>query len=66
MFSQAMKICAQRKAGRRKHVRHCFPSLPFPWSVALLHQSLAFCAGLYAKPCENEAPEEEAAPTPMH
>ena len=50
--SLLMKMCAQRKAGRRQ---------PFPWSLAVHHQSLAFRARLcHAK---NEAPEEEAAPT---
>ena len=45
-------MCAQRKAGRR------LPSVPFPWSLAVHHQSLAFRARLcHAK---NEAPEEEA------
>ena len=35
------------------------PSVPFPWSLAVHHQSLAFRARLcHAK---NEAPEEEAA-----
>ena len=34
------------------------PSVPFPWSLAVHHQSLAFRARLcHAK---NEAPEEEA------
>ena len=32
-------------------------SFSFPWSMALRHQSLAFCARLYAK---YEAPEEKA------
>ena len=36
----------------------CAQSVPFPWSLAVHHQSLAFCARLcHAK---NEAPEEEA------
>ena len=36
------------------------PSVPFPWSLAVHHQSLAFRARLcHAK---NEAPEEEAGP----
>ena len=34
------------------------PSIPFPWSLAVHHQSLAFRARLYDK--KNEAPEEEA------
>ena len=47
-------MCAQRKAGRRQRA-----SVPFPWSLAVHHQSLAFRARLcHAK---NEAPEEEAA-----
>ena len=33
--SLLMKMCAQRKAGRRQ-----LPSVPFPWSLALHHQSL--------------------------
>ena len=40
-LSLSMKMCAQRKAGRRQ------PSLPFPWSLAVHHQSLAFRACLY-------------------
>ena len=28
-------------------------SLPFPWSLARRHQSLAFRARLFAKPCEK-------------
>ena len=39
--SLSMKMCAQRKAGRRQ------PSVPFPWSLAVHHQSLAFRACLY-------------------
>ena len=34
------------------------PSVPFPWSLAVHHQSLAFRARLYDE--KNEAPEEEA------
>ena len=34
------------------------PSVPFPWSFAVHHQSLAFRARLYH--AKNEAPEEEA------
>ena len=34
------------------------PSVPFPWSLAVHHQSLAFRARLYD--AKNEAPEEEA------
>ena len=39
-LSLSMKFCAQRKAGR---------------SLRLRHQSLAFCARLYAKPCEKRS-----------
>ena len=55
-----MKMCAQRKAGRRQRARLLrLLSVPFPWSLAVHHQSLAFRARLcHAK---NEAPEEEAA-----
>ena len=35
------------------------PSVPFPSSLAVHHQSLAFRAPLYDE--KNEAPEEEAA-----
>ena len=34
------------------------PSVPFPWSLSVHHQSLAFRARLYD--AKNEAPEEEA------
>ena len=34
------------------------PSVPFPWSLEVYHQSLAFCARLYDE--KNEAPEQEA------
>ena len=34
------------------------PSVPFPWSLAVHHQSLAFRARLYDE--KNQAPEEEA------
>ena len=34
------------------------PSVAFPWSLAVHHQSLAFRACLYDE--KNEAPEEEA------
>ena len=34
------------------------PSVPFPWSLAVHHQSLAFRAPLYLE--KNEAPEKEA------
>ena len=47
--------CARK--GRREGDNR-LPSLPFPWSLAAHHQSLAFRARLcHAK---NEAPEEEA------
>ena len=42
--SLSMKMCAQRKAGR----------IPFPWSLAVHHQSLVFRARLYDE--KNEAP----------
>ena len=35
------------------------PSVPFPWSLAVHHQSLGFRARLYHAR-EHEAPEEEA------
>ena len=38
------------------------PSIPFPWSLAVHRQSLAFRACLYDE--KNEAPEEEAVSTP--
>ena len=38
------------------------PSVPFPWSLAVHHQSLAFRARLYH--AKNEAPGEEAAEIP--
>ena len=50
-----MKMCAQRKTGRRQLN---LPSVPFPWSLAVHHQSLAFRARLHH--AKNEAPEEEA------
>ena len=53
--SLSMKICAQRKTRRRLF---SLSSFFFPWSLALRHQSPAFCArGLCGK---NEVPEEEA------
>ena len=36
----------------------CLPSVSFPWSLAVHHQSLAFRARLYD--AKNEALEEEA------
>ena len=55
LVSFSMKMCAQRKAGRGQLN---LPSVPFPWSLAVHHQSLAFRACLYH--AKNEAPEEEA------
>ena len=51
-----------REGGKKKTGETCIASLlyGFPWFLALSHQSLAFCARLNTKPCENEAPEEEA------
>ena len=34
------------------------PSVPFPWSLAVYHQSLAFRARLYDE--KKEAPQEKA------
>ena len=51
--SLSMKMYAQRKAGRRQWV------VPFPWSLAAHHFSLAFRARLYH--AKNEARKEEAA-----
>ena len=34
-------MCAQRKAGRRQRARLRLLSVPFPWSLAVHHQSLA-------------------------
>ena len=45
-LSLLMKMCAQ-------------PSVPFPWSLAVNHQSLAFRARLYDE--KNEAPDQEEA-----
>ena len=54
--SLSMKMCAQRKAGRRQRASPA--AVPFPWSLAVHHQSLAFRASLcHAK---NEEPEEES------
>ena len=50
-----MKMFAQRKAGRRQQNPL---SVPFPWSPAVHHQSVAFRARLHH--AKNEAPEEEA------
>ena len=47
----------QRKAGRRQRARLRLPSVPFPWSLAVHHQSLVFRARLYDE--KNEAPEEK-------
>ena len=51
-----------KEGGKEKTSETCIASLlyGFPWFLALSHQSLAFCARLNTKPCENEAPEEEA------
>ena len=51
--SLSMKMYAQRKAGRRQW------AVPFPWSLAAHHFSLAFRARLYH--AKNEARKEEAA-----
>ena len=57
--SLLMKMCAQRNAGRtQRGFAFRLPSVPFPWSLAVHHQSLAFRARLCH--AENEAPEEEA------
>ena len=57
--SLSMKMCAQRKAeGDNGRDAPRLPSVPFPWSVAVHHQSLAFRVRLYD--AKNEAPEEEA------
>ena len=55
-------MCAQRKAGRRQRLRR--PSVPFPWPLAVHHQSLPFRARLFH--AKNEAPEEEAGAVPMY
>ena len=44
--SLLMKMCAQRKAGRRQHL----PSVPFPWFLAVHHQSLVSRSPL---PCKK-------------
>ena len=49
--------CA-RKGRRGGDKELCLPSVPFPWSLAVHHQSLAFRARLFQ--AKNEAPEEEA------
>ena len=36
----SMKICMQRKAGRRKQTKLCLSVFSFPWSLVLHHQSL--------------------------
>ena len=48
-MSLSKKMYVQRKVGRKQ---------PFPWSLAVHHQSLAFRTRLYDE--KNEAPEEEA------
>ena len=35
----SMKICMQRKAGRRKQTKLCLSVFSFPWSLVLHHQS---------------------------
>ena len=47
----------RREGDNRRDVLR-LPSVPFPWSLAVHHQSLAFRARLYD--AKNEAPEEEA------
>ena len=49
-LSLLMKMCAQRKAGRRQRAR--LPSVPFPWSLAVHHQSLVSHSPL---PCEKRS-----------
>ena len=51
--------CA-RKGGREGDNGLRPPSVPFPSSLAVHHQSLAFCARL--RHAKNEAPEEELEP----
>ena len=51
-------VRAQRKAGRRQRARLRLPSVHFPWSLAVHHQSFAFRARLH-RHAKNEAPEEE-------
>ena len=52
-----MRTClVPRRLSLDENVRA--PSVPFPWSLAVHHQSLAFRARLYDE--KNEAPEEEA------
>ena len=53
----------QRKAGRRQRATLRLPSVPFPWSLAVHHQSLVFRARLYDE--KNEAPEEKAVFAPF-
>ena len=57
--SLSMKMFVQRKAGRRQRVRRfaCCP-IPFSWSLAVHHQSLAFRTRLCHE--KDEAPEEAA------
>ena len=52
--SLLMKMCAQRKAGRRQRARLRLPSVPFPWSPAVYydHQSLVPRSPL---PCEKRS-----------
>ena len=56
-MSLSMKYA--RKGRREGDNRLRLPSVPFPWSLAVHHQSLPFRARLYhAK--NREAPEKEA------
>ena len=43
-YPDVSPMCSQRKAGRRQRAR--LPSVPFPWSLAVHQQSLAFRARL--------------------
>ena len=55
--SLSMKVFVQRKAGRRQRVRRfACRRIPFSWSLAVHHQSLAFRARLCHE--KNKAPEE--------
>ena len=61
-FSLAMKICAQRKAGRRKRARRASP--PFVTashgSLRLVTSHSHFALASIRNHAKNEAPEEEA------
>ena len=54
--SPSMKMCAQRKAGRRQRTRRCFACRLYP-----SHGPLRFITNRSQLPCKNEAPEEEEA-----